>query len=128
MWVEENQGRFPSTELVAGESLDYLKEVDIICTCTTSGKPLFKLSHLKPGVHINAMGVFQPDLQEIAGEIVVHSNVFIDQLAGALTEAGDLLVPLSKGLIEQSHFNKEIGKVLAGEIEFFRSGRSDNTV
>ena len=33
-----------------------LKDADIICTCTTNAEPLFPLSAVKPGAHINAMG------------------------------------------------------------------------
>ena len=105
------------TELVAGSSED-LKHVDVLCTMTTSEKPVFEHHNLKPGVHINAVGVYKPDYQEIPEETVIEAEVYIDQVEGAMSEAGDLLIPLSKGMIENEHFSKEIGSVLLGEREY----------
>ncbi len=105
-------------ELIATNDPGNLGEIDVLCTTTTSNLPLFEHHHLKSGVHINAMGVYKPDYQEIPSETVVEADIYVDQLEGALTEAGDLLVPMSKGLISKAHFSKEIGAVILGEREY----------
>ncbi len=105
-------------ELVPVDDLKYLKNVDVLCTTTTAHKPLFEHNHLKNGVHINAVGVYKPDFQEIPSETVVEADIYIDQLEGALSEAGDLLIPMGKGKITKEHFSKEIGSVLLGELEY----------
>jgi ornithine cyclodeaminase/alanine dehydrogenase-like protein (mu-crystallin family) len=43
---------------------------DIICTATTSKTPVFPDSALSPGCHINAVGAYRPDMQEIPAETV----------------------------------------------------------
>jgi len=49
-------------KLVLGSSNQALQEVDVICTATDSAKPLFELTDLKQGVHINAIGSFKPTI------------------------------------------------------------------
>ena len=99
---------------------DSIKEAvsgaDIICTATTSKTPLFKIKHLKKGVHINAVGAFTPYMQEIDEEIVVKADkICVDSLEGALEEAGDLIIPINKGLIRKQDIFGEIGQVIGGE-------------
>ncbi|MEQ9425827.1 MAG: hypothetical protein RJQ09_15485 [Cyclobacteriaceae bacterium] len=105
-------------DLVATEEGHSLLEADVICTVTTSSSPVFKDGFIKKGAHINAVGVFKPDCHEIPIETVAAADVYIDQLEGALAEAGDLLIPMSKGLINQEHFSKEIGAVINGDLSY----------
>lgn len=105
-------------------------EADIICTATTARAPVFEDADLKPGTHINAVGAFTPEMQEIPPATVLRSRIVIDNLDAILAEAGDLLKPMNDGLIEQSHFTTELGHLVAGlakgrqnaqEITFFKS-------
>jgi ornithine cyclodeaminase len=107
-----------------------LREADIVCTATTARAPVFDDADLKAGTHINAVGAFTPDMQEIPPATVVRSRVVIDNLDAILAEAGDLLKPLNDGLIAQTHFETELGHLVAGtaagreddqEITFFKS-------
>lgn len=88
-----------------------LKEADIICTSTTSSKPVFKDADLKDGVHINAIGAFKPHVHEIPVETVVRARVFVDHLESCFTEAGDLIIPINEGLITRDHIIGEIGAI-----------------
>ncbi len=90
----------------------------------------FDDSDVKPGTHINAVGAFTPEMQEVPPATVVRSRIVIDNLEAILAEAGDLLKPLNDGLIEQSKFTTELGHLVAGtatgranddEITFFKS-------
>lgn len=91
-----------------------LRDADVICTVTTSPTPLFDDRWLKVGAHINAVGVYKPELAEIPAATVCRARVVVDHLESALEEAGDLLLPLRAGLIEQTHFATELGAVLLG--------------
>jgi ornithine cyclodeaminase len=42
-----------------------VKEADIVCTATTSSKPVFDGKALRPGTHINAVGAYTPQMQEV---------------------------------------------------------------
>ncbi len=105
-------------------------EADIICTATTSFRPVFKDTDLKPGVHINGVGSYTPEMREVPERTVVRSKVVVDSLQASLAEAGDLVISIEGGLISDKHIHGEIGEVAAGkksgresegEITFFKS-------
>jgi ornithine cyclodeaminase/alanine dehydrogenase-like protein (mu-crystallin family) len=102
------------------DSTEVLGEADVICTATTSAKPVFADAKVKTGVHINGVGSFKPSLCEIPPETVVRAKVVVDSLAPCLSEAGDLIMPMEQGLITQSHIYAEIGEIAAGK----KAGRS----
>ena len=71
-------------------------ESDVICTCTTSGVPVFAGEWLKPGAHINAVGAFQPSKREVDDYTVKHARVIVETYDGAFAEAGDILIPMQQ--------------------------------
>lgn len=100
-------------ECIAGKP-EQLNEADIICAATTSPVPLFKSSQLKPGVHINGIGSFKPDIREIPGEVIKNSLLIVDHRESALSEAGDILIPMNEGLITETHILAELGELING--------------
>jgi len=96
--------------------LTALEKVDIICTATTGNKPLFDLVHLKPGVHINAVGSYRPDMQEIDPKIFRIGLTYLDDAQACLKDSGDLLIPLGSGVIEEIDIMGELGELIAGTI------------
>jgi len=75
------------------------RRADIICTCTTACTPLFDGRLLRPGTHLNLVGAFQPDCREVDSHTMGRACVVVDTYAGALSEAGDLLIPMREGVI-----------------------------
>lgn len=108
-------------EILYSEDTNVLKDVDVICTATNSREPLFAKEDLKKGVHINAVGSFRPDMQELDPYIVKDARVFVDQAEACLKESGDLIKPLSDGIIADDHLAGEIGGFALGRIK----GRQD---
>jgi alanine dehydrogenase len=108
-------------------SPDVLREADVISTATTSSVPVFSDAHLKPGVHINAIGSYKPHVREIPGETIRRAKVFVDQKQACFEEAGDLIIPLRENLIDEGHIRAEIGEVLAG-LKPGRGSEDDITV
>lgn len=104
------------------DDLNMLSVADIICTATGSETPLFKLDHIKKGVHINAVGSFQPHMREIDPQVIKASRLFADQLSSSLTKSGDLYQPLKDNMITMDHIIGEIGEVFMGKKE----GRKSN--
>lgn len=98
----------------ASSPAEALASADVICTATTSTSPVFADSELKPGVHINAVGSYRPEVVEIPAATVCRARVVVDHRASALEEAGDLLTPLRQGLIQESHFGTELGDIVLG--------------
>ena len=128
--MKERGDPIPADISVADSAAQAVREADILCTATTSSEPVFEDGDLKPGVHINGVGSYTPEMQEIPSQTVVRSKVIVDSRSASLAEAGDLIIPLKEGLINEEHIHGEIGEVAAGkitgresedEITFFKS-------
>lgn len=90
-------------------------DADIIICSTKATSPLFDGASLKPGTHINAIGAFLPHMQEVDLTTVKRSSkVVVDTLEGAEHEAGDLLIPISRGEWSFELLHAELGEILAG--------------
>ncbi len=105
----------------ASDAGSAIRGAGIICAATSSREPVFADEDVAPGTHINAVGVYQPERAEIPPETVARARVVVDQVESALKEAGDLVRPLSAGLIRRDHIATELGSALAGKAK----GRRD---
>jgi alanine dehydrogenase len=107
---------FPQEIRVAQTSKQALHEADVVCTATTSFRPVFADGNLKMGVHINGVGSYTPEMQEIPARTVVRSKVVVDSREASLAEAGDLIISIDGGLISHKNIHGEIGEVASGKI------------
>jgi ornithine cyclodeaminase len=108
------QGPIPDDVQPVSDVSAAVQTADIICTATTSNTPVFNGRDLKPGTHINAVGSFMPEMQEVDPETIRRSLIVVDSREGVLAEAGDLLVPLQAGQITEDHIKAELGEIAAG--------------
>jgi ornithine cyclodeaminase/alanine dehydrogenase-like protein (mu-crystallin family) len=90
-------------------------ESDVLCTCTTAKEPLFDGRLLRPGTHLNLVGAFQPEAREVDDFTMQRSRVVVDTYEGAFAEAGDLLIPLGKGLITRDHVVADLHELVSGK-------------
>jgi len=104
-----------------------LRESDVICTCTTSHEPLFDGAWIRPGTHLNLIGAFQPHTREVDDETIRRSRIVLDTYDGALAEAGDLLIPLEKGLIQRTHILSDLHELASGK-KSVRTSANDITL
>ena len=111
---EVNQKHAALTVTISQSPTDAVKDSDIIVTATNSATPVFKDEDLPPGVHINAIGSFRPDVQEIDENTVQRAKVIVDSREAVVSEAGDLIIPLKKGIITEGHIHAELGEILSG--------------
>jgi ornithine cyclodeaminase/alanine dehydrogenase-like protein (mu-crystallin family) len=114
-FIEELHGEY-NAEMVFCEDTSVLKEADIICTATNATSPLFKREEVKKGAHINAIGSFQPHMQELDPWLIRDARVFLDQAEPCLKESGDLIKPITEGIISETHIAGEIGDFLLNRI------------
>jgi len=103
-----------NNQIEAPDSAKVLKDVDIICTATSSSIPVFEDSKLKPGVHINGIGSYRPDMCEIPSETIIRSKLVVDSKESCLSEAGDIIQPIQKNLINENFIYAELGEIAAG--------------
>jgi ornithine cyclodeaminase len=116
-FVEEMKGRgtpIPNDIRWIASAGEGVKEADIICTATTSSKPVFDGKALRPGTHINAVGAYTPQMQEVDSETIRRAKVVVDSRQASLAEVGDLIIPLQQGVIDEKHIHAEIGEIVAG--------------
>jgi len=131
-FIEEMAGQrgVPQDLRPAGSPTEALAEADVICTATTSLTPVFRDEDIKPGAHINGVGSYTPQMQEVPPETVRRAAVFVDSRSAVLSEAGDLIQPIQAGMIGADHIQAELGEVVLGrhpgrtnpdQITFFKS-------
>ncbi|MCP4314316.1 MAG: ornithine cyclodeaminase family protein [Bacteroidetes bacterium] len=99
------------------KNLGNLRKADVICTATGSAAPLFTLDEISSGVHINAIGSFKPQMQEISPRIIQSSRLFVDSREAVLKEAGDLIKPIKEGVIQSTFVRDEIGDLINDECD-----------
>jgi alanine dehydrogenase len=69
-----------------------VRDVDIVCTATTSPQPVVHEADLAPGVHINAIGANHAHKRELDDEAVASAQVIVvDSIEQSRQEAGDLI-------------------------------------
>lgn len=90
-----------------------VEEADVVTTVTTSSSPVFDGHRLQPGVHINGVGSFTPNMQELDIATVRRARVFVDSRAAATAEAGDLIRAAQAGATVVDDWI-EIGEVISG--------------
>ena len=76
-----------------------VRAADVISTATLSTTPLIQGAWLEPGVHLDCVGAFRPDMRETDDDAVRRARIWVDTRAGGLAEAGDILIPLGTGVI-----------------------------
>jgi ornithine cyclodeaminase len=115
------RGPVPADLRAAASPQQAAAEADVICTATTSAAPVFADEDLKPGVHINAVGAYTPEMQELPPETICRALVIVDSRPACLSEAGDLIQPIRQGRIGEQHIHAEIGEIVLGS----RPGRTN---
>ncbi len=91
-----------------------LRGAQIVITATTSPEPLFSGSLIEPGAYAGALGAFTPETRELDTEAVLRARLIVDTRAGALAEAGEVVIPIREGRMTEAHIHAEIGEVAAG--------------
>lgn len=76
-FAEEMRAKGYAREIrVALTSQEAVENADIICTATTSLKPVFEDTHVKSGTHISAVGSYTPEMQEVpAGTLQTRKDL-----------------------------------------------------
>jgi ornithine cyclodeaminase/alanine dehydrogenase len=103
-----------------------VRDADVVTCATTATEPLFDGRWLPEGVHVDAVGAFQPSTRELDAETIRRARVFVDH-PGAVESAGDLVIPLRDGAILRSHVVGDLAALVSGAVEG-RTHRRDVTL
>jgi len=104
-------------EVTAVQSTEEMLNADIICTATSSPTPVFNGAQVKTGTHINGIGSHTPNARELDTDIVKRSKFIGDSKIACFSEAGDIMIPLKEGSLQESHFYAELGEIIVGKKE-----------
>jgi ornithine cyclodeaminase/alanine dehydrogenase-like protein (mu-crystallin family) len=103
---------------------------DIVSVATISTEPLIHGEWLRPGSHVDGVGAYRPNMRETDDAVVRRARIYVDTRAGAYAEAGDIVQPLSAGVIGKEAVVGDLfdlargtvpGRTTAEEITFFKS-------
>lgn len=89
-------------QVARGSLEEEISAADVVSAVTRATEPLIKGQWLRPGTHVDLVGCYRPDMREADEETFKTGRVFVDTRDGVLAEAGDVLVPLRAGVIDES--------------------------
>ena len=114
--VAELQAADINAEICAkGRLEEATRKSDIISCATMATTPLILGDWLKPGAHLDLVGSFTPTMRETDNTAMQRSAVFVDTRAGALSETGDLIIPIREGVITEKSIVAEFSELCSGE-------------
>jgi alanine dehydrogenase len=99
---------------VAEGDRDAVLACDIVVAATSSTTPIFEGARLRPGMHVNGVGAHAPAHRELDAAAMQRCTVIADYKPACLAEAGDILMAIQEGAINEDHIRASIGEVVAG--------------
>lgn len=108
--------RFGIAVRVMPSARQAVESADIICTVTAARGPVLEGAWIAEGAHINAVGAHTADTRELDSAAVKRSRLYVDHREAALTEAGDILIPLQAGEISEAHIRGDLGDLVADRL------------
>jgi alanine dehydrogenase len=93
-----------------------VRAADIVSCATSSPTPLVAGQWLRPGTFVDLVGSFSPSTREADDDAVRRARIFVDTFEGALAEAGDLIDPIARGVIDRERIEGELADLVTGRI------------
>lgn len=73
---------------------------DLVSCATLTVEPLIEGAWVRAGTHVDLVGGYTPLMREADDGLICKARVFADTREGALQEAGDLTVPVERGILD----------------------------
>jgi ornithine cyclodeaminase len=97
----------------AKSSDECIEDADLIITVTSSPEPVFDGKKVKEGATVSCIGTYEPDKHELDPALLPRaSKIICDCKEAVLAESGDLLIPISDGIIKESDITGSLGEVV----------------
>lgn len=115
--MQEELKAYGAKILPVGSSDEAICNADLIVTVTPSSKPVFDGTKVKKGATVSCVGAYQHHMQEMDPAILPRaSKIYFDSQSAVLSESGDILIPLEKGIISEKDFTGNLGDVINGKL------------
>jgi ornithine cyclodeaminase len=116
--MQETFSHFNASIIAVKDCDEAVKKADIITTVTTSKTPVFDGRLVKKGAHINGIGSYTSEMQELPESIIcIADKIIFDTKEGVMHEAGDILIPMKAGVITEADIDGELGEVVLGKVK-----------
>lgn len=103
-------------DVVAAPDIDRaVADAEIVVTTTPSRAPLLQAHHLRPGMHVTAMGSDAEHKNEIAPAAIAAATRYVCDRLGQVRVLGELHHAIEAGLIDADAPMPELGQVIAGQ-------------
>ncbi|MEV4073998.1 ornithine cyclodeaminase family protein [Nonomuraea fuscirosea] len=99
-----------------GQVTRALAQADLVACCTTARRPLFPGKLTRDGATVVAVGSHEPGARELDGDLVARATVVVEARAAALEEAGDVIIPMSRGTISSRHLAGNLADLITGQV------------
>jgi ornithine cyclodeaminase/alanine dehydrogenase-like protein (mu-crystallin family) len=94
-----------------------VRDADIVSCATLSSEPLIRGTWLRRGTHVDLVGGFTPKMREADDQAVKRARLYVDTRAGAGKEAGDIVIPLKRGVIAQADIRGDLFDLCRGKVK-----------
>ncbi len=99
-----------------------LAQADIVSCATLSETPLVLGKKLNEGQHIDLVGAYTPTMREADDDVLIRSDIYVDNIEMTPKETGDLSIPISKETIKIEDIKGDLFDLCSKKI----NGRSSN--
>lgn len=106
------RARAPIRAVASAEAA--VRGANLVALVSGATNPIVQNDWVEAGAHVCAVGACRPTHREMDGALVARARLFVDSRAGALAEAGDIVLPIREGLFGADHIAAELGEVITG--------------
>jgi ornithine cyclodeaminase len=103
-----------------------VERADVVSCATLATEPVLRGDWLRPGVHVDLIGSFTPQMREADDAVFGCASLYVDT-PEALQKSGELLGPISRGIMTASSITGDLAGLCAGRIQG-RTRPGDRTV
>lgn len=115
--MQEELAGYQTRIRAVSSSDEAIDDADLLITVTPSSTPVFDGTKIKKGATISCVGSYQHHMQELDPAVLPRtSKIYFDSRSAVLSEAGDILIPLEKGIISEKNFTGDIGDVISKKL------------
>jgi ornithine cyclodeaminase len=116
--MQKEFAQFNTRIIAVNDGDEAVKKADIITAVTTAKKPVFDGALVKKGTHINGIGAYTPEMQELPEKLICNADkIIFDIKESVLAEAGDIIIPMRSGAITEADISGDLGEVILGKIK-----------
>lgn len=120
-FAREAQPRTTARVTASSSAREALDGADLVVLATASREPVVESAWISDGAHICAIGACRPDQREMETALVSRGRLFVDSTRAAMAEAGDVILAMRDGAIDETHLAGELGELAAGLVAGRRS-------